>query len=190
MKGRESGMPEEMFWESFFDPERFVAALLGNASVRDVVEFGCGYGTFTLPVARLSTGVVHALDIDADSVERVRARAAEAELDDIRASVTDFVANGTGLDAGSQDHAMLWNLLHIEDPVSLLREARRVLRPGGALSVVHWRSDIPTPRGPSLGIRPTPEQCIDWMREAGFAAVTPVDVRDAAPYHFGLLAEA
>lgn len=188
MKGRESGMPDESYWESFFDPDRFVEAILSSIEIVDVVEFGCGYGTFTLPVARHASGVVHALDIDVDSVERVGERAAVSDLGNIRAMVTDFVADGTGLDAGSQDHAMVWNLLHIEDPVALLREARRVLRPGGTLSVVHWRSDIPTPRGPSLAIRPTPDQCAAWMLEAGFGTVASVDLRDSAPYHFGLLA--
>lgn len=68
MKGRESGMPDETYWESFFDPYGFVEAILGGIDLVDVVEFGSGYGTFTLPVARLASGVVHALDIDVDSI--------------------------------------------------------------------------------------------------------------------------
>ena len=47
MKGRESGMPVRWQWEEFFDPQR-VVDLLGCASLPgDIVEFGCGYGTFT-----------------------------------------------------------------------------------------------------------------------------------------------
>jgi hypothetical protein len=26
--------------------------------------------------------------------------------------------------------------------------------------IIHWRSDIETPRGPALEIRPSPEQCL------------------------------
>jgi hypothetical protein len=62
-----------------------------------------------------------------------------------------------------------------------------VLGTGGAVSVIHWRSDIPTPRGPSLDIRPTPEQCREWMQEAGFTAVQTIDLQSCCPYHFGLL---
>jgi hypothetical protein len=54
--------------------------------------------------------------------------------------------------------------------------------------VIHWRSDILTPRGPSLAIRPTPEQCAAWLVEAGFQAVQAVELEDICPYHFGLVA--
>lgn len=79
----------------------------------------------------------------------------------------DFAADGTDLPDGAAVHAMLFNLLHIENPVGLLREALRVLGPGGSASVIHWRSDIETPRGPSPAIRPSPERCARWAEEAG-----------------------
>ncbi|HEY2684161.1 MAG TPA: hypothetical protein VGI93_11665, partial [Steroidobacteraceae bacterium] len=96
--------------------------------------------------------------------------------------------DGAGLPAGSQSHAMIYNLLHLENPLGLLREARRVLRVGGKLSVMHWRSDIPTPRGPSLEIRPTPEQCWSWIEEAGFRNIERINIEDRNRYHFALLA--
>jgi len=68
-----------------------------------------------------------------------------------------------------------------------LREAWRALRIGGAVSVVHWRSDIPTPRGPPLAIRPTPEQCRLWMTAAGFESVRRIDLHSCCPYHFGVI---
>jgi ubiquinone/menaquinone biosynthesis C-methylase UbiE len=75
--------------------------------------------------------------------------------------------DGTGLADCGADIVMLFNLLHCEQPLDLLAEARRTLQPGGRVGVVHWRSDIPTPRGPDLSIRPSPEQCAAWLREAG-----------------------
>ena len=84
---------------------------------------------------------------------------------------------------------MVFNLLHIEDPLALLREAYRTLRPGAILSVIHWRCDIETPRGPPLEIRPKPEQCAAWLAETGFDSVVHVDLGQSAPYHFGLLAQ-
>ena len=59
----------------------------------------------------------------------------------------------------------------------------------GAFSVIHWCSDIETPRGPPLAIRPRPQQCAALLREAGFDAVSPVDLGPCAPYHFGLIAQ-
>ncbi|SBT03458.1 Methyltransferase type 11 [Candidatus Accumulibacter aalborgensis] len=189
MKGRDSGMPEEAFWTSFFDAEGAVDRLLGKNGVRgNVVEFGCGYGTFTIPAARRTTGMLSALDIEPDMVKRLRSKAEERHLINIRAQLRDFVADGTGLETASQSHAMIFNLLHLEQPVALLQEAHRILHAGGVLSVIHWRSDIPTPRGPSLEIRPTPEQCRAWMSAAGFGSITDVGLQGFCPFHYGLVA--
>lgn len=189
MKGRESGMPAEDYWASFFAPDAAIDQLWGSSSVQgNVIEFGCGYGTFTIPAARRTTGFVTALDIEPEMVEFVRQKAECFALPNVRAEVRNFVANGTGVADGSQVHAMIFNLLHLEQPVALLREAYRTLQDGGVLSVIHWRSDIPTPRGPSLAIRPTPEQCRAWMAEAGFRAIESVDLQSCCPFHFGLLA--
>ncbi len=189
MKGRESGMPDEAYWASFFRPEIAIHRLLPeDARNGNVVEFGCGYGTFTLPTARHVTGIVTALDIEPAMTEHVAQKAVEAQLSNAHTVLRDFVADGTGLKSGSQHHAMIFNLLHLDEPVALLREALRVLTNGGSLSVMHWRSDIPTPRGPSLSIRPTPEQCRVWMAKAGFQRIEAVDLQDCCPYHFGLVA--
>lgn len=83
---------------------------------------------------------------------------------------------------------MIYNLLHIDNPVALLREARRVLRDGGRLSVMHWRSDIPTPRGPPLAIRPSSDQCLAWIAEAGLSDPQMVDLSPSCPFHFGIVA--
>ncbi len=157
-KGRESGMPEEGYWNSFFDAECVIRKLFVEEGCRgNVVEFGCGFGTFTFPAARHATGTVYAFDIEPDLIERLRMRAKREAISNIVAEIRDFMANGTGLGSGSQSHAMIYNLLHIENPDGLIREAHRVLHPNGRLSVIHWRSDIPTPRGPSLEIRPAPQ---------------------------------
>ena len=182
-------MPEEAYWASFFDAEAVIDRLFGSEGLTgDVVEFGCGYGTFTLPAAQRTKGLVTALDIEPQMVACLQQKAADQAVFNIRGEVRDFVAQGTGLADGTQAHAMIFNLLHLEQPVALLREAYRILKPGGMLSIIHWRSDIPTPRGPSLAIRPRLEQCAAWMEEAGFLDVEPVDLQPYCPYHFGLIA--
>ena len=119
-------------------------------------------------------------------VALVRHRAEDGALPNIDAIVRDFVAQGTGLADGAQAHVMIYNLLHLEYPGALLAEAHRILQPGGVLSVIHWRSDIPTPRGPSLAIRPSPDQCRRWIAEAGFEDIELVDLQHCCPFHFGL----
>ena len=180
-------MPAEDCWSSFFDCAAVIEKLLGPAGVHgNTIEFGCGYGSFTVPAAKRTTGLLSALDIEAEMIAAIRHKAIHLGLGNIRAELRDFMADGTGLDAGSQAHAMIFNLLHLAQPVNLLREAHQVLQRRGALSVMHWRSDIPTPRGPPLAMRPSPDQCRQWMADAGFRAIESVDLQDCAPFHFGL----
>jgi ubiquinone/menaquinone biosynthesis C-methylase UbiE len=189
MIGRESGMPVEEIWDAFFDADTAIERIFGSKPIEgDVVDFGCGYGTFTIPAAVRTRGTLTALDIDPQMVGLVEEKAAQLGLKNIRGVVGDFLSERTGLAEDSQMHAMVFNLLHIEDPLALLAEVRRIVSPNGSVSVVHWRSDIPTPRGPPLSIRPSPEQCRDWLQEAGFDTVKVVDVADECPYHFVLLA--
>jgi SAM-dependent methyltransferase len=189
MKARESGMPDEAYWESFFNADATMESLFRiSGLVGNLVEFGCGYGTFTVPAAQRTHGMVTALDIEPLMVDRVQQKAEALELSNVHAEIRDFVADGSGLRSGTQDHVLIFNLLHLEQPVALLQEAHRILRSGGMLFVMHWRSDIPTPRGPSLAIRPQPEQCQRWLKAAGFQSIEPVNLQDCCPYHFGLVA--
>ena len=64
MKTRESSMPEEPMWDEFFDPEAVLKKLGLTLACENVVDFGCGYGTFTIPAARIASGIVYALDIE------------------------------------------------------------------------------------------------------------------------------
>ncbi len=189
MKGRESGMPDEALWNSFFDAETTLDQLSAKKIAGDVTEFGCGYGTFTLPAARRASGIVTALDIDQTMISLVRNKAVTEKISNINVGNRDFIENGTGLPDNSQAYAMLFNLLHVETPAALLREAFRILQPSGIISVIHWRTDIPTPRGPSRSIRPTPEQCSEWMKTAGFHGVTITDLQNCCPYHYGMTAK-
>src|ERR1035437_4588021 len=136
MKVRESGMPEEAYWETLFDVPLILDRLGIDARLRNVVEFGCGYGTFTIPVARGISGTVATFDIDEAMIERTRQRAAAAGTYKVLYIVRDVFADGFGGEDGSKDACLLFNILHCEEPVRLLAEAARVVRPGGA---VHLR---------------------------------------------------
>jgi SAM-dependent methyltransferase len=168
MKGRETGMPEEECWGSFFNPRCILEKLDCGTIPGDAVEFGCGYGTFTIPAAELIAGKLFALDIDSAMIAETTRKSKGAGLENVVAEERDFILRGSGRPSDSVAYAMLINILHIEDPVALLREVYRILIPGGSIGVIHWRTDIPTPRGPSLDIRPQPPQCRTWAEAAGF----------------------
>ena len=178
---RESSMPEQTQWEALFDVEPILDRF---GLTGEVAELGCGYGTFTLPLARRTAGTVHAIDIDPAMIDTVRRRAAAERLTNINARLRDVTTEGFGLDDRS-DACLLFNILHAESPIELIREARRVLRPGGTLAVIHWRSDIATPRGPPAEIRPTAPMIVTWAAEAGGLELAdgPFVVQ---PWHYGL----
>lgn len=186
MKIRDSGMPDEEMWSGFFDPTSVLEIFGLNKGVQGLVEFGCGYGTFTLAAAGIISGTVHAMDIESGMVDVVQRKCVDAGISNVRATVRDFVIEGTGLDDNSIDAALLFNILHHEEPVALMKEALRVLKPNGMLAVIHWNYDPSTPRGPAMEIRPRPEQCIEWGREAGFR-FNERKRYDLPPYHYGLL---
>lgn len=181
---RESGMPPQDYWETLLDVPRILDAFGFGPATGDVAELGCGYGTFTLPLARRIGGTVHTLDIDAAMVAITMEQAAKAGLTNLKAGTRDVLTDGFGVPPASCDTALLFNILHAEEPVALLTAARETLRPGGFVAVIHWRSDLATPRGPSLNIRPRPEQITAWAAEAGLS--TEGDSFPLPPWHFGL----
>jgi ubiquinone/menaquinone biosynthesis C-methylase UbiE len=178
-------MPEESMWVGFFEPERVLEELKLTCCCSDVVDFGCGYGTFTIPAARIVSGTVHALDIEPDMVRATQTKAEAAGLRNVRVCLRDFAAEGSGLASESVDYVMLFNILHAECPTVLLEEAFRVLGPGGTLGIIHWNYDPATPRGPSMDIRPRPEQCQGWAAQVGFRLPDP-GIIQLPPYHYGM----
>lgn len=83
---RESSMPPQAQWEALFDVELILNRF---GLTGEVAELGCGYGTFTLPLARRTSGTVHAIDIDPAMIDTVRRRAAAERLTNINARLRD-----------------------------------------------------------------------------------------------------
>src|SRR3990172_5149458 len=108
MKLRDSGMPDERFWESLFDAGLILSALGINSGLRDVAEFGCGYGTFTIPVARAVSGLVYTFDIDPAMISRTEKRAISEGLGNVVCRQRDVMEQGFGLVRGSVDVALLF----------------------------------------------------------------------------------
>lgn len=177
-------MPEETYWETLFNVPLILDRLGVDSRLRDVVEFGCGYGTFTIPVAKRISGMLTTSDIDEGMVERTRQRAAAAGAYNVVYGVRDVFADGFGGEAESKDACLLFNILHCEEPVKLLAEAARVVRPGGTVLAIHWRYDPATPRGPGMEIRPRPEQIVEWAEQTGCLKAEGPMV-ELPPWHYG-----
>lgn len=100
-----------------------------------VLDLGCGQGLAALALAQEHGRVrVHGVDAHADSVERARAAATAAGLDD---RVEFTCATADHLPEGPFAVALALDCLHdMGDPVGAAAAVRRRLAPGGSLLVV------------------------------------------------------
>jgi len=124
--------------------------LLREAGVKEgmnVLDFGCGPGSFSLAAARLvgPRGRIDSLDIHPLAIKTLTRRAGRRGLNNIRPVFSDA---DTGLPAASIDRVLLYDVYHeIGDRATFLRELHRVLKPEGRISFSdhHLRTeDIPS----------------------------------------------
>ncbi|RNI15833.1 class I SAM-dependent methyltransferase [Methanohalophilus sp. RSK] len=111
MKIKECGMPDENVWEGFFRADEVLEKLGLNDKIADVADFGCGYGTFTIPAAKIIKGKVYAIDIEPEMIEITEQKAKVENLSNIESVLRDFVSDGSGLEDKSVDYIILSNIL-------------------------------------------------------------------------------
>jgi ubiquinone/menaquinone biosynthesis C-methylase UbiE len=107
-----------------------------------VLELGPGPGAFTLDAARRAgpEGRVFAVDIQPAMIARLEQRVREAGLDNVETRVAS--AYELPLEDRSIDRAFLITVLpEVPDQGRALAELRRVLKPGGVLSITEEFTD-------------------------------------------------
>ncbi len=179
-------MPEEFMWSQFFDPVRILKTMGLNSKVKDIADFGCGYGTFAIPAAKLVSGKVYAIDVDPVMTNIVKNKVLDAAIDNVKTRIRDLLDEGSGLEDESVDYVLLFNMLHTKYHRKLLDEAYRVLRTNGRLAIINWNLDPTTPRGPPMEVRPSLKQCIEWCINSGFKPSSK-KVYNFKPHHYGLV---
>lgn len=187
MKYRESGMPSEDLWDTFFTPTEVLKKLgIGNQIVT-LIDVGCGYGTFLIPATTLISGKVVGIDIDEEMINICKDKINANNVSCVDLIYGDILEEDTMKLLRDYkykiDYITLFNILHGEEPLTLLKKAYDVLNDNGKIGVIHWKNEE-TPRGPSMDIRPTPEMIIDWAEKTGFTLEKQVEL---PPYHFGLV---
>jgi ubiquinone/menaquinone biosynthesis C-methylase UbiE len=127
---------EEMFqWSPAFDRALEPAGIEAGHAVAD---FGCGPGYLAMELLRRvgAGGHVHALDVNADFIDRTRARA-EAEGLAGNLSLHHLAGGHVPLADDALDRMVAKNVMvYVDDPLATLGEFRRVLRPGGKAHII------------------------------------------------------
>lgn len=180
-------MPDERLWKTFFDSGHILGQMGIDRNINTLIDIGCGYGTFLIPAAKRIGGQAVGIDIDPEMIEACQKKVMMQNLKNVDLLCGDIAAANMTKSferyKETVDYITLFNILHCEKPLDLLRSAYQLLTINGKAGVIHWKYED-TPRGPSLEIRPTPEKISEWTEKAGFSLL---DSFDLPPYHFGLV---
>jgi ubiquinone/menaquinone biosynthesis C-methylase UbiE len=125
-----------------------------------VVEIGPGKGSYTKALAKnvLPGGIVYAIDIQESVIERLKKKIQKENVPNIYPKIDD--AYNLSFEDKSVDRVLMIACLpEIPDPVRVLKELRRILKPEGLISLSEMLPDPDYPR------RKTEKR---WAEEAGF----------------------
>jgi ubiquinone/menaquinone biosynthesis C-methylase UbiE len=108
-----------------------------------VIDYGCGMGFFTMPLARLvgPTGKVIAVDIQEKMLKRLRVRAKKAGLSDRMMILAS--GNSRQIKEDSVDFVTALHVIHeIEDQHAFFNDMRRVMKPGAKILMLEPRFHV------------------------------------------------
>jgi SAM-dependent methyltransferase len=117
-----------------------------------LIDVGCGPGTITVGLAAaVAPGEVLGIDLEPAMIDRARTLADEQGLTNVRFEVgraEELPAPDASFDAAFE-HTLLE---HVPDPLRVLREMRRVLRPGGVVGLADgdWGTMLVEPPLPAM----------------------------------------
>ena len=171
---------------SFLQPAKALQSAKLQADMR-VADFGAGSGFFTRAAARAvgPTGVVWAVDINADLLTRIKNISLAEGLQNIEIARGDIErTGGSQLPEGGFDFVIASNLFFsLDDKAAGAREVARVLAHGGRALVIDWRDSFG-------GLGPHPEHVLtigaarDIFEKVGLLYIEDVP---AGEYHWGFI---
>jgi ubiquinone/menaquinone biosynthesis C-methylase UbiE len=122
-----------------------ISQQIGIRSGQTVLDFGCGLGIYTIPVAKIvgEQGRVYALDKDKEVLNQLMQKAQSAGLRNTRRMETSG-ESVIDLADESVDVVLLFDVFHsfyfpqVDDRKKLLGEVHRIMKPSGFLSISVW----------------------------------------------------
>jgi ubiquinone/menaquinone biosynthesis C-methylase UbiE len=172
--------PDRDAWQK---PEQVMMAL-GIADGSVVGDLGAAGGWFTIRLARFvgPNGLVYAEDVQRQMIEAIDRRVKREGLPNVRTVLGD--TEDPHLPANRLDAILIVETYHeMEDPVTLLRNAARALKPQGRIGIIDYKKEGLGP-GPSLEDRVDPETIVRDARAAGLRLIAR---ENFLPFQFFLI---
>jgi ubiquinone/menaquinone biosynthesis C-methylase UbiE len=119
----------------FFWPRRGILKEVGIKPGFQILDYGCGSGSYVTAVAEMvgRAGKIYALDAHPLAIKMINSMVSRKHLTNVETILSDC---RTGLPDNSVDAVLLYDTLHdLSDPACVLDELYRVLKPDGILSV-------------------------------------------------------
>lgn len=170
----------------FSEPTKVIEQC-GIQAGMEIADLGSGSGFYTLAAGKalISTGKVYAVDVQKDLLSKLKNLATKEGVYNIEVVWGDIEKlNGTKLRDHSIDFSMLCNVFfQIEDKPTIIKEIKRILKPGGRLLFVDWASSFG-------GIGPHPEAVVkkdvakEMFEKAGFHVDREIM---AGSHHYGFI---
>jgi len=135
--------------EALWDAAEKTLRAIGVEAGATCLDFGCGHGNYTVPLAKVvrPSGTVYALDKDDAELRRATERARDAGLDNVE-PLTSTDGPLIALDDDALDVVILFDVLHsyyftVEERKRLFEEIGRVASPRALLAVFphHMEAD-------------------------------------------------
>lgn len=137
------------------------------------VDFGCGLGYFTLPLAT-KVKKVYAIDISDEMLNVCRKRAEENSIYNIEYINSD--GNLSAVKSNSIEKLLIVNVLHeLNNRENLVREMNRVLKIKRKVFVIDWKYEE-LDFGPPLEHRITSQQVVHDFITNGFTFIQNWDI--------------
>ncbi len=152
---------------------------LGYQPNRSMADIGCGTGLFTFQAAEIGgqNAKIYAIDISDIMLSEVTNRAQSAGYSNIvpiKSDEYDFK-----LKDESVDFVLICTVLHeVDNKTRFLKEASRICRKGGIISVVEF-SETKADFGPPLQHRIKREEVTGFLYESGFQSAINFDISGA-----------
>jgi ubiquinone/menaquinone biosynthesis C-methylase UbiE len=150
-------------------PPADVLGAMAVHSGQTIADVGAGTGYFSLPLADAvgPQGKVYAVDAQNEMLMLLKQKLVEAAISNVELIHAEAV--NTSLPQCSCDLFFAANVWHeFEDRGAVLKEAARVLKAGGQIAILDWRTDAPPEPGPPVAHRLHSSNAVDALRSGGF----------------------